>query len=358
MTDKDDLRTDLINILSAYLRGDDLEEAKMRIDILMEPYHIERHGTEMVVYEGDKNTQILARFLAAKVAAGLSPRSIKYYRHTITAFFERVQKPYDLVTADDIRFYLALRVQRDKVSKTTANNEYRAASSFYGWLQKEEILLRNPMAKVDKIKETKKKKRAYDLMDLEKIRLGCESARERAIVEVLASTWCRVGELVLIRIDEIRNGKIIVHGKGDKEREVYLNARAQLAVDTYLGERSDSNPYLFPRAKYAGDLTAMSKGKKRKQEKLWYQDPDQVDETRPMDKGSVESIVRTIGKKAGVAKSHPHRFRRTGATMALRAGMPITTVSKLLGHESLETTQIYLDISDDELAQAHSKYVT
>lgn len=146
-------------------------------------------------------------------------------------------------------------------------------------------------------------------------------------------------------------------GKGDKEREVYLTPKAELLIGKYLAKRSDSNPYLFPRAKYAGNITKVAKGKSRDQQRRWYEDPDQVDEAGHMDQSSIESVVRNIGKRAGVENVHPHRFRRTGATMALRAGMPLLQVSKMLGHEQIDTTQIYLDISDQELMQAHERYV-
>jgi site-specific recombinase XerD len=213
------------------------------------------------------------------------------------------------------------------------------------------------MLKVDAIKVTKKKKKAYSLLDLEKIRMGCRTNRERAMVEFLASTWCRVAEMSEVKISDIGNGKVTVHGKGDKYRECFLNARAQLALEVYLAERQDNNPYLFPRAKYAGDVVKMTKGTERRKEPEWYKNPENVDEFDHIAFGTIESIVRKIGRRVGVEKVHPHRFRRTGATMALRTGMPLTTVSKLLGHESIETTQIYLDISDEELEAAHKKFV-
>lgn len=359
MTDKETLTIDIINMLQPKLPHDDVQDVKMALAIIMEPYHIERHGTDLTMYEGDKNNQILKKFIAAKIAAGLSMKTINYYKTSIEFFFNYTGKEYDQVTPDDVRLYLAMRVQKDNVRKTTANNERRNLSSFYGWLQREEILMRNPMAKIDPIKETKRKKKAYELMDLEKIRLGCRTARERAMVEFLASTWCRVSEMVNVKTDEIHDGKVTVKGKGDKYREVYLNDRARLCLEIYLKERTDLNPYLFPRAKYAGDVKAMQAAGITKPSRMpdWYKCPDLVDDTKPMDLGSVESIIRELGRRVGVKNCHPHRFRRTGATLALRSGMPITTVQKLLGHNNIETTQIYLDISGDELEQAHRKFV-
>lgn len=353
---RNELLMELTCMLNEYVDQDQLQDAKMRMTIILDNYEISKRETDVIVWDENKNQDILKKFLAAKIAAGLSQRTIYYYKNSLTGILAKIGKSYDEISADDIRLYLALRTMRDKVSSVTARNEQRCLSAFYGWLQKEDIWLRNPMLKVEPIKEHKEKKKAYDLMDLEKIRNACRTKREKAMIEVMASTWCRVSEITNIRLDEIAGEKIIVHGKGNKDREVYLNARALLAVQDYLHERKDLNPYLFPKAKNAGNIQAYSMNGKRGNSN-WYTQPDLVDDTDHMDKSSMESIIRTIGKRAGVPRCHPHRFRRTGATLALRSGMPLLVVSKMLGHRSVETTQIYLDISDDELHEAHKKYV-
>ena len=345
----------LTMILYPYVNGEQLQEAKMKIDMLCHDYKIEKASTDLVPYQGDVNEKVLFRFLESKLAMGGSKRTIKYYKDTIRYALQTIGKPYDQVTAEDIRYYLAIRVAKDSVSKTTANNERRNLSSFFGWLQKQEILLKNPMSKVDIIKVTKKKKKAFSQIEIEKIRAGCKTNREKMIVEVLFSTWCRVSELVEIKISDIHDGKCTVHGKGDKYREVYINAKAQVAIEAYLTERKDSNPYLL--AKTIDISNGKRLGMCRKYKENWYQYPDYVHLTDHASIGSIEALVRNLGKRIGVENVHPHRFRRTGATMALRAGMPLLEVSKLLGHESVETTQIYLDITDEELEQAHLKYV-
>lgn len=351
------LEDDILLSLMPYIDRKQIDDIKLAITAALGPYEVNKSETNLTVYEGDINEMILRRFLAAKLAAGCSKRTIQFYKNSITLSLGKIGKPYMDVTADDLRLYFATRIYQDGVSKTTANNERRNLSSFYGWLQVEEILLKNPMLKVSAIKDTKKKKQAFSQMDIEKMRIHCLTKREIAIFEILLSTWCRVSEIAQVKIDDIHTNRLIVHGKGDKDREVYLNARAQLAVEEYLKERSDSNPYLFPKARYAGDVTSFAKGIKRKEEKLWYQNPDNVSDDDHMGQGTIEAIIRSIGKKAGVTNAHPHRFRRTGATTALRNGMPLIQVSKMLGHENIGTTQIYLDISDEELMQAHRKYV-
>lgn len=320
---KDQLENDLIVALTPYLKDISGQDLKLRVSMVLADYDITKSERALTVYEGDINDQILLRFLSAKIAQGCSKRTIKYYKNSISATLEQIGKPYSDVTADDVRLYLAKRIYKDKVSKTTTNNERRNLSAFYSWLQREEILLRNPMTKVDSVKVTKLKKKAFEQMDIERIRNACRSKREAAIIELLLSTWARVSEVAQIKIDDLRGDKLIVHGKGDKEREVYLNAKAVLTIQNYLAERSDTNPYLFPRARYAGDVKAMTQGSRRKLSCCWYTDKHMVSEDGHIDFGTLEGIVRKIGSRAGVPNTHPHRFRRTGATMALRNGMPL-----------------------------------
>lgn len=354
---KKQLTDELIIALMPFIKPEDTDDVAMAITMALNDYSISQEERSLALYEEDETKYVFRRFLAAKIAKGCSTRTVGYYKNTVSKALRIIGKPYDQVTADDIRYYLAMRVQKDGISKTSANNERRNLSAFYQWLQKEEILLKNPMNKVEVMKETKRKKKAFTQMEIELIRDSCKTTKEQALVEVLLSTWARVTEVSQIRIDEINGEIITVHGKGDKDRDVYLTPRARLLVDKYLQERTDSNPYLFPRAKYAGDVTKMCKGRPRKLQGEWHKNPKLVDTSGHTDQGTIESTVRKIGKRAGVENVYPHRFRRTGATMALRSGMPLLQVSKLLGHEQISTTQIYLDISDQELMQAHEKYV-
>lgn len=357
---KEKFRDELIIALTPFIQPGCIEAVKAKITILTHGYEISKAENEIVVYEGDVNERIVKRYLMAKTAQGLSKRTIEYYQQTLELFFGEIQKPFSQITADDIRYWIALKLSRDGISKTGANNYRRNISAFYTWLQKEEILLKNPMNKVPPLKETKKKKHAFELIDLELIRMGCRDERQKAMVEMLASTWCRADELINIRTEDIEEGRVMIHGKGDKYRYVFINARAKLAVEVYMNQRKDKNPYLFPMAKnVSSSIEKYSHHAKETGTRTWewWKDPAMVADDGHIDASTLGAIVRKIGQRAGVKKVHPHRFRRTGATMALRSGMPITTVSKLLGHESIETTQIYLDISDKDLEQAHEKYV-
>lgn len=352
---REELTVKILNALAEYEVP--IQDIRMKLAIILSDYEIESRCTELIVPDEEKNRGIIRKFLAAKLASGRTQRTLVFYGNSLRIIFDQIGKNYDEVSADDIRYYMAIRIRRDGVSKVTINNERRVLSSFYTWLQKEEILMRNPMAKVDLVKVQKPKKKAFEEIEIERIREACRTNRERVIIEIMLSTWCRVSELAQIRIDEIKDGEILVHGKGEKDRTVYLNAKSRLALEKYMNERRDKNPYLFARAKYGGNIDKIAKNTKRNTECNWYVNEELVASEGHMDKSSIEGVVRNIGKRAGVPNTHPHRFRRTGATYALRQGMPLTTVSKLLGHAGIGVTQIYLDISDSELEEAHRKYV-
>lgn len=291
-------------------------------------YSIEKKETALVKYEGDLNETYLKKFLIAKRVKGCTPRTIENYKGNITKMLEMINKPVTDVEPDDIRAYIAVRLYRDKVSKTTCNNELRPLSSMYAWMLMEGIGKSNPVAQAGgQVKDRKKPKKAFTEEELVALRNELTRTRDKCVFEMLLSTACRVSELVNIKIDEINDAEIIVHGKGEKDRIVYVNAQAKYYMDKYLSERHSESPYLFP-GNDNGHISA----------------------------SQIEAIIRRLGNRVGI-EAYPHKFRRTSATRALRAGMPIEIVSKMLGHEAISTTQIYLDITTEQLKEDHRKYV-
>lgn len=341
MSERDDLMIKLKQILIEY--GIPPDDLNAKLYLAIDPYEIQLRSTELVVADEETTEKYIKLFLVNKRVSGRTENTIRFYGLSLKMFFAECPKLPTEVTSDDIKRFFALKEIRDGNSRVYIKNLSRVLSSFYQWMQREEYITRNPFNKIDEIKLPKVKKSAFT-------------------DEIMLSTWCRVSELAGIKISDFSEDResVLIHGKGQKDRICYMNAKAKIVLVQYMSYRDDNNPYLFPSCKYtATEKQAFSSGtKKLKREELcnWWHYEEYIGDGH-IDKSSIESKIRRLGKKAGVDNTHPHRFRRTGATFALRRGMPIEQVSKLLGHESIETTQIYLDISDRELEQSHKKYV-
>lgn len=343
--------------------GIEINAMKAKLIIILNNYEIQQRCTEVRVVNEDDISKYIRLFLISKRVSGRTERTIDCYKNDLRRFFREVQKSPLEVTSDDIKLYLATKEVRDGVGKVYLQHMLRAISSFYQWMSKEEYVLKNPMNKVEAIKTPKVKKNAFTETQIEQLRLTMnDDLRLICIFEMLLSTWCRVSEIAQIKISEISEDRetVLVHGKGAKDRICYINARAKIYLEKYLQERNDENPYLFPNCRIGvgnpGQVFSAECKKTKYEQKDWWKTKDLIG-TGHIDKGSIESMLRKLGRKAKVENVHPHRFRRTGATFALRKGMPINQVSKLLGHENIATTQIYLDISELELEQAHRKFV-
>lgn len=358
---RDKLMNEIICLMTD--SGVDMEKFKARLFLILSDYEIELRKTEVAVLDEDATERFVKLFLIGKRVAGRTERTLKCYSDELARFFNEVRKSPLEVTSDDIKMYLAVKEVRDGAGKVYLKHISRVLGSFYTWMQREEYITRNPMNKVDEIKCPKVKKEAFTELQIEQMRMEAEGDEKLScIFEILLSTWCRVSELAQIKISEISPDMehVLIHGKGRKDRICYLNARAKIQLQRYLKERTDNNPYLFAKCKIRATDNKKCFAAETKRlgvkPREWWKRAEMVGDGH-MDQGTIEAAVRKLGKRTGVENVHPHRFRRTGATFALRKGMPIEQVSKLLGHESIETTQIYLDISERELEQAHKKFV-
>ena len=321
---------------------------------LMAGYDIKRREQGLIVYDGGKTAYLIKRFAVAKRVKGCTESTCRLYTANLNRFFTLLGKDPSQCSHTDVQAYIA-KLIIDGKSKDYQSNIIRTLSGFYGWLTKEGLVNENIMLKIDSIRHKPLKKKSFTDMDVEKIRMACRTKRESALVEVLLSTGCRVFECAALTIEQCKGEDFQIIGKGEKTRTVFLNAKAQIAIEVYLKEREDKNPYLFPASVGAG--TSACKMTPLKGGADWYRDPKQVSNDDHLDKSSIEAIVRKLGKRAGVENCHPHRFRRTCAMFALRRGMDVTLVQMMLGHESLATTQRYLDIADEDLKNAHKRYV-
>jgi len=341
----DQLKTEFIREIvrkcSAWASREQLASLESSMTIALNGLELSKLETALSTDVETPNEWYVKQFFAVKMVKGLSEKSLKYYLQTVKAFLREVERPIPKVTANDIRYYLAVRETRDHVSKTTLGNELRNLRSFFSTLFVEEIIPKNPTARIDAVKTEKKVKKPFTEMEVEQLRAACVNRKglnkkHLAIVEFLYSTGCRVGELVLVKRSDIEGDRVLVHGKGSKDRYVYLNPRAIMALQSYLETRHDDCQYVFVGEKCC--------------------DPNWIG-TKPMSTSSVEAIIRTLGKRAKLDNCHPHRFRRTAATLALKRGMPIEQVSKMLGHEQISTTQIYAITEEADLYAAHKKYM-
>lgn len=346
-----DAREELADRLALLVGG---ESAKAIVSGVLADYEITRKEKALVIYNQGETEYLIKRFIVAKKVKGCTDRTCKLYFGNLTRMYRDIGKSPTQCDHTDIQACVARLIVKG-TSKAYQQNIIRTFSSFYGWMFREELIGKNPMLKIDPIKTNPKHKDAFTDMEVEQIRMACRTSREKALVEVLLSTGCRITEASHLTREDVREDAIRIIGKGEKERSVYLNAKAVLTIRAYLAERSDQNPYLFPASVMSGQSFKQMPGDLKKPE--WYRARECVSTDKPQDQSSLESIIRNIGKRAGVKNCHPHRFRRTCATLALRRGMNVVHVQQMLGHSDLSTTQRYLDIGEEELREAHKRYV-
>lgn len=283
--------------------------------------------------DSDQSNEILVEsFIAAKRLEGCSERTLIFYKNTIEKMLCVIAKNIKAITTEDLRGYLSEYQNNNSVSKVTIDNIRRNLSSFFSWLEDENYILKSPVRRIHRVKATTSVKETYSDEDLERLRDGCTELRDLALIDILASTGMRVGELVRLNRADINfnERECVVFGKGDKERIVYFDARTKIHLQNYLNKRADDNPALFVGLKAPYDRLKI---------------------------GGVETRLKKLGVMIQIDKVHPHKFRRTMATTAIDKGMPIEQVQKLLGHEKIDTTLNYAMVKQSNVKIAHRKYI-
>ena len=277
--------------------------------------------------------QLVEKFLSAKAIEGCSPKTINYYKQTINNMYKYIDKSFVCISTDDLRHYLIEYQINGNLSRVTVDNVRRILSSFFGWLEDEDYILKSPVRRIHKVKSITTIKDTYSDEALEIMRDNCDNLRDLAIIDMLASTGMRVGEMVLLnRCDvDFQERECVVLGKGSKERIVYFDARTKLHLKNYLASRQDNNPALFVTLKAPHQRLQI---------------------------GGIERRLRDIGKKLKIQQVHPHKFRRTLATIAIDKGMPIEQLQKLLGHQRIDTTLQYAMVKQSNVKIAHKRFVS
>ena len=278
------------------------------------------------------NLRLLEMFLSAKQVEGCSIKTAKYYEVTIKQLFKKMPKKVVNYTTDDIRAYLAVYQRKHKSSKVTIDNIRRIFSSFFSWLEEEDYIIKSPVRRSHKVKTGAQVKEVLTDENLETLRDNCNHIRDLAIIDMLSSTGMRVGELVKLNREDVNfsERECIVFGKGNKERMVYFNARTKIHLQQYLASRKDRNKALF---------VSLSKPHSR------------------LGISGVECRLRKIGRSCRISRVHPHKFRRTLATMAIDKGMPVEQVQKLLGHVKIDTTMHYAMVNQTNVKLSHRKFI-
>ena len=282
--------------------------------------------------ELDENKAMIESFISAKQIEGCSNRTIKYYKEIIEKFNNNFNKSIKKISTDEIRNYLSNYKENSGCSSTTIDNIRRVLSSFFSWLEDEDYIIKSPIRRIHRIKTPITVKEVLTDENLEKLRDKCENIRDLSLIELLTSTGMRVGELVNLNISDLNfeDRSCVVLGKGNKEREVYFDAKTKLHLKEYLSKRNDTNNALFVSLKEPHQRLSIS---------------------------GIELIVRNLGKNTNINKVHPHKFRRTLATMAIDKGMPVEQVQKLLGHVKIETTMHYAMVNQSNVKISHRRYI-
>ncbi len=326
---KQELMAEVMQHMLPYLDNAQLKQLRQVMEQALLCYEV--IGTEIKLEKDDSN-DLIAMFIAAKRIEGCSEKTMKYYQNTIDALVSSLGKNVRHILTEDLRAYLTEYQRKNQTSRVTIDNIRRILSSFFSWLEDEDYIVKSPVRRIHKVKTASSIKETYSDEDLEKLRDNCEELRDLAMIDMLASTGMRVGEMVLLNRDDINfaERECVVFGKGDKERIVYFDARAKLHLQAYLNSRIDENPALFVTLRAPHDRIQIC---------------------------GIEHRLREMGRRLNIPKVHPHKFRRTLATMAIDKGMPIEQLQRLLGHRRIDTTLQYAMVKQNNVKMAHRKYI-
>ncbi len=327
---KNALAREVLQQMLPYVNNEQAMCLQRIMEVVLTKYEVT--STQGLSMANDSNEQMLAKFIEAKRIEGCSEKTLAYYGKTIIAMLNQVGKEVMHIVTEDLRSYLTKYQESKQLSRVTVDNVRRILSSFFSWLEDEDYILKSPVRRIHKVKTADNIKDTYTDEQLENMRDACEELRDLAMIDILASTGMRVGEMVLLNRSDINfnERECVVLGKGNKERMVYFDARTKLHLQKYLDGRTDTEEALFVTLRSPYSRLTIS---------------------------GVEVRLRELGKKLGMHKVHPHKFRRTLATMAIDKGMPIEQLQQLLGHKRIDTTLHYAMVKQSNVKASHKKFV-
>ncbi|MEC0092514.1 site-specific tyrosine recombinase/integron integrase [Paenibacillus macquariensis] len=307
--------------------GIDLEGIRSKLSEIISGYDIKRIETDQTHPDLQEKIDL---YLSGKKLEGLSKVTLGGYKIHLRIFAEHMKKMVEDVTTADIRVYLG-RYNNQKI--TTISTKLSVLKSFFGWLTAEDIIPRDPTARIKPPKKEKRLPKALSIEELEMLREACVNVRQRVLIEVLYATGCRLSEVHAINRSDIdyNTQSCRVIGKGNKEREVYFSFKALFHLKKYLFTRADSEPALI------------------------------ITERKPyrrLSQRGIQREIKIIAENAGLQKKvSPHTMRHTFATLTLNNGADLVAVQELLGHENPATTQIYASITAERKREQHKKHL-
>lgn len=322
----------VVNAMVPHLTPEQLETLNNVLYINFHDVEVQEQQTELVTRGIDGDEAKIRMFVASKKAVNRQNNTLQQYTREIRNMLAFLGKRLEDITGMDLRYYYGVMREQRGIKMSTMQTRLHYLSSFWDFLTAEELVHNNPVKKVGLLKLEKTIKKPFSAEEMEALRTGCNTLRDRALVEFLYSTGVRISELAALNVSDIEMGKqeLIVYGKGSKERKTYLTDSAKFYLKRYLDERKARNQEpLFITLDYPHNRLTVA---------------------------GVQHMLRQLGQRSGVDNVHPHRFRRTIATDLLNRGMPIEQVKEFLGHEKLDTTMIYCTVKTESVQAFHRKY--
>lgn len=326
IADKQTLMRDMETQIASFLTAENVVKVMRVLSENMNVFEINRIADGISDAESE---ELLKTFLNAKKLEGRSDKTIERYEYIIRKMYDAVNAPVSKISVFHLRNYLSDEKARG-ISDSTLDGTRQVFSAYFGWLQKECLITSDPTINLNPIKSIKKVRKPYSAIDIEKLKECCAKTRDKAIIALLLSTGCRISEICALNRNDVDfiNKEIVVLGKGNKERTVFIDEVTAMLLQRYLDERKDDYEALF-----------IGKGSER------------------LTPHGIRNLLHRIAVKAGVENTHPHRFRRTLATNLIDHGMPVQEVAAILGHEKLDTTMKYVYLSKNNVKNSYNKYV-
>jgi len=302
------------------------------LDAAASAYDVTRKTTDIIPADGIPPA--VRMYIASKYVEHLSPGTLKLYNLRLNQFFEVVRKSLEQITANDVRVFLYQFKQKRNIKDSTLEGVRLCLNSFFEWCTQEDILIKNPVRRIPAIRVDVPERLPMTALELETVRGSCKTLREKALVDFLYSSACRVSEFCALNLSDINWQDHTIHierGKGGKGRTTYLNPEAEISLRAYLDSRKDDSPALFVGCRAPHNRLAVK---------------------------AVQNEVQKIVKRCGInCHVTPHIFRHTAASLALQRGMPLEQVQRFLGHSRIQTTLRYAKTLSQDVHLSHSHFV-